>query len=147
MTIFQYPISRWASRRSSRGVLAAGAVLQGTALAILLPFESIGALLVAVVVLTAGEMLIAPVASAVSAELAPERLRGSYQGVINLAWEGAWGPTALIGLWLVGRGEGEIFLALALPVGIFAALLFFLLPPGSCNASRAPVGRADAAQL
>jgi hypothetical protein len=81
-------------------------------------------------VLTAGEMLIAPVASAVSAELAPERLRGSYQGVINLAWEGVWGPTALIGLWLVGRGEGEIFLALALPVGIFAALFFFLLPPG-----------------
>jgi MFS family permease len=130
VTLFQYPISRWAARRSSRSVLAGGAVLQGTALAILLPFTSIGALLVAVIVLTAGEMLIAPVSSAVSAELAPERLRGSYQGVINLAWEGAWGPTALVGLWLVGRGDGEIFLALALPVGIFAALLFFLLPAG-----------------
>jgi MFS family permease len=130
VTLFQYPISRWAAKRSSRGVLAAGAVLQGSALALLLPFSSIGALLVAVVVLTAGEMLIAPVSSAVSAELAPERLRGSYQGVINLAWEGAWGPTALVGLWLVGRGQGEVFLALALPVGIFAALLFFLLPRG-----------------
>jgi MFS family permease len=130
VTLFQYPISRWAARRSSRSVLAAGAVLQGSALALLLPFSSIGALLVAVVVLTSGEMLIAPVSSAVSAELAPERLRGSYQGVINLAWEGAWGPTALIGLWLVGRGQGEILLALALPVGISAALLFFLLPRG-----------------
>jgi MFS family permease len=130
VTLFQYPISRWAARRSSRSVLAMGAVLQGSALALLLPFTTIGALIVAVVVLTAGEMLIAPVSSAVSAELAPERLRGSYQGVINLAWEGAWGPTALVGLWLVGRGEGEIFLALALPVGIFAALVFFLLPGG-----------------
>jgi MFS family permease len=130
VTLFQYPISRWAARRSSRMVLAVGAVLQGSALALLLPFTTLGALIVAVVVLTAGEMLIAPVSSAVSAELAPARLRGSYQGVINLAWEGAWGPTALVGLWLVGRGEGEIFLALALPVGIFAALIFFLLPSG-----------------
>jgi MFS family permease len=130
VTLFQYPISRWAARRSSRNVLALGAVLQGTSLALLLPFTTVGALVVAVVVLTAGEMLIAPVSSAVSAELAPARLRGSYQGVINLAWEGAWGPTALVGLWLVGRGEGEIFLALALPVGIFAALVFFLLPSG-----------------
>jgi MFS family permease len=130
VTLFQYPISRWAARRSSRGILAAGAVLQGSALALLFPFTSVGALLVAVVVLTAGEMLIAPVSSAVSAELAPERLRGSYQGVINLAWEGAWGPTALIGLWLVGRGQGEVILALALPVGIFAAMVFFLLPRG-----------------
>jgi MFS family permease len=130
VTLFQYPISRWAARRSSRGVLATGAVLYGVSLALLLPFSSVGALVLAVVVLTAGEMLIAPVSSAVSAELAPARLRGSYQGVINLAWEGAWGPTALVGLWLVGRGEGEIFLALALPVGVVAALVFFLLPGG-----------------
>jgi MFS family permease len=130
VTLFQYPISRWAARRSSRGILAMGAVLQGAALALLLPFTSVVALVVALVVLTAGEMLMAPVASAVSAELAPERLRGSYQGVINLAWEGAWGPTALVGLWLVGRGQGEFFLALALPVGVFAALLFYLLPGG-----------------
>jgi MFS family permease len=130
VTVFQYPIARWAARRSSRMVLAAGAVLQGAALLLLLPFTSIGALVVAVVVLAAGEMLIAPVSSAVAAEIAPERLRGSYQGVINLAWEGAWGPAALIGLWLVGRGQGEIFLALALPIGGFAALLYLMLPGG-----------------
>jgi MFS family permease len=130
VTLFQYPISRWASRRSSRGVLAAGAILQGAALMLLLPFETVAALVVAVVVLTAGEMLIAPVSSAVAAELAPERLRGSYQGVINLAWEGAWGPTALIGLWLVGRGQGEVILALALPIGIVAALVYLTLPGG-----------------
>jgi MFS family permease len=130
VTIFQYPIARWAARRSSRLVLAAGAVLQGAALLLLLPFTSIAALVVAVVVLAAGEMLIAPVSSAVAAEIAPERLRGSYQGVINLAWEGAWGPAALMGLWLVGRGQGEVFLALALPIGGLAALLYLMLPGG-----------------
>jgi hypothetical protein len=83
-----------------------------------------------VIVLTFGEMLIAPVSAAVAAEIAPERLRGSYQGVINLAWEGAWGPSALVGLWLVGRGQGELFLAFALPLGGLAALLFLALPAG-----------------
>jgi predicted MFS family arabinose efflux permease len=130
VTIFQYPISRWAARRSSRLVLAFGALLQGAALLLLLPFTGVGALVVAVFVLAAGEMLIAPVSSAVAAEIAPTRLRGSYQGVINLAWEGAWGPAALVGLWLVGRGQGEVFLALALPIGGLAALLYLMLPGG-----------------
>lgn len=130
VTIFQYPISRWAGRRSSRGVLALGALLQGGALTLVLPFTSITALVVAVVILAVGEMLIAPVGAAVAAELAPERLRGSYQGVINVAWEGAWGPAALLGLWLVGRGQGEVFLLLALPIGGLAALLFLMLPGG-----------------
>lgn len=79
VTIFQYPIARWAARRSSRGVLAWGAVLQGAALALLLPFTSLAALVAAVVVLAAGEMLVAPVGAAVAAEIAPERLRGSYR--------------------------------------------------------------------
>jgi MFS family permease len=130
VTVLQYPISRWAGRRSSRATLALGAVIQGAALTLLVPFEAIGVLIVAVVVLTFGEMLIAPVSAAVAAEIAPERLRGSYQGVINLAWEGAWGPSALVGLWLVGRGQGELFLALALPLGGLAALLFLALPGG-----------------
>jgi MFS family permease len=145
VTLFQYPISRWAARRSSRNVLAFGAVLQGAALALLLPFTSLGALVVAVVVLAAGEMLIAPVGAAVAAEIAPERLRGSYQGVINLAWEGAWGPAALIGLWLVGRGQGEVFLALALPIGGLAALLFLLLPGGRLQ-RETPVVAVEAAR-
>jgi MFS family permease len=145
VTIFQYPIARWAARRSSRNVLAFGAVLQGASLALLLPFSSLGALVVAVVILAAGEMLIAPVGAAVAAEIAPERLRGSYQGVINIAWEGAWGPAALIGLWLVGRGQGEVFLALALPIGGLAALLFLMLPGGRLQ-RETPVVAVEAAR-
>jgi MFS family permease len=126
----QYPIGRWAARRSGRAVLALGALLQGAALAILLPSGHLAVLVAAVVVLTAGEMLISPVSAALAADLAPVRLRGSYQGVLNLAAEGAWGPSALLGLWLVGRGQGEIFLALALPLGALAAAAYLALPGG-----------------
>jgi MFS family permease len=131
VAICQYPISRWAGKRSSRGVLAAGSVILGISLAILWPFDSLAALVVAIVVFTIGEMLAFPVATAVAAEIAPERLRGSYQGALNLAFEGAWGPAALGGLWLIGLGHGELLVAAALPVGLLAAVVFFALPAGS----------------
>ena len=130
VAIFQYPISRWSARRSSRAVLAAGAVILGVSLALLAPFESVLALALAIVVFTVGEMLSFPIATAVAAELAPDRLRGSYQGALNLAFEGAWGPAALGGLWLIGIGHGEVLVALALPAGLIAALVFFALPAG-----------------
>lgn len=67
-------------------------------------------------------------ASALAAELAPEHLRGSYQGVLNLGWNAASGPALLVGLWLVGRGQGELMLALALPLGALGAVAFLALP-------------------
>jgi MFS family permease len=130
VTFFQYPIARWAARRSSRSMLALGALLYGVALAILLPGSPVGVLLVAIVVLSVGEMLVEPVSAALAADLAPSHLRGTYQSVLNLAWEIAWGPASIVGLWLVGRGQGELALALALPVAAASALLFLVLPGG-----------------
>jgi MFS family permease len=130
VAVFQYPISRWVARRSSRLVLGIGALLLGASLALVWPFASIAVLVAAIVLFTVGEMLEFPTASAVAADLAPERLRGSYQGALNLAFDGAWGPAALAGLWLVGAGHGELLLALALPLGALGALLFLALPPG-----------------
>jgi MFS family permease len=130
VALLQYPIAHWAARRSSRLVLAAGAVLQGAALAVMLPLTGLGGVALAVLLLVFGEMLVAPVSSALAAELAPERLRGTYQGALNLAWEGAWGPAAFVGLWLVGRGQGEILLILGLPLGVVAAVAFLKLPGG-----------------
>ena len=140
VAIFQYPISRWAATRSSRSVLAAGALILGASLAFLWPFASIPALVLGVVLFTVGEMLEFPVATAVAADLAPERLRGSYQGALNLAFEGAWGPAALGGLWLVGSGHGELMLALALPLGAAAAVLFLALPAGQVRREPPVVG-------
>lgn len=125
---FQYPIARWAARQRARFVLGAGAILQGLAMLMLLPFSPVPWLVAAVVVLVIGEMLIAPVSSALAASLAPAHLRGSYQGVLNFAWAGAFGPGVFVGLTLVGSGTGEWMLALALPISILAALIFLALP-------------------
>jgi MFS family permease len=136
VVLFQYPIARWAATKSARAVLGLGAVLQGTAMLMLLPFSPLPWLVAAVVVLVLGEMLIAPVSSALAASLAPAHLRGSYQGVLNFAFAGAFGPAAFVGLTLVGSGAGAWMLALALPISGAAALIFLTLPRG-------PVAAAD----
>jgi MFS family permease len=140
VTVFQYPIARWAGRRSARGVLAAGALLQGLAMAMLLPFSPIGWLAAAVLVMVVGEMLMAPVSSALAATLAPAHLRGSYQGVLNFAFAGAFGPAVFSGVALVGAGHGELMLAWALPLSAVAALCFLPLPR-----RRIPVEEAELA--
>jgi MFS family permease len=73
-------------------------------------------------------MLLSPVASALAASLAPPRLRGSYEGVVDTAFAVSWAPGVLIGLWLVGDGRGEVMLVLALPLAVVAVLCFLPLP-------------------
>jgi MFS family permease len=128
VALFQYPVARWAGRRSPRAVLALGTVLQGAALLLLVPASPLAVLVVSIVVLTIGEMLLSPVASAVAGALAPPHLRGSYQGVIDVAFAAFFAPGVLSGLWLVGSGHGELMLVLALPLSIVAALCFLPLP-------------------
>ena len=62
------------------------------------------------------------------AALAPARLRGSYEGVVDTAFAVSWAPGVLVGLWLVGDGRGEVMLAAALPLAGLAALCFLPLP-------------------
>jgi len=124
----QYPVARWAGRRSPRAMLALGTLLQGLALFVLWPASPLTLLIVAIVVLTIGEMLLSPVASALAAALAPPRLRGSYEGIVDMAFAVSWAPGVLVGLWLVGLGRGELMLVMALPLAVLGALCFVPLP-------------------
>jgi MFS family permease len=128
VTLFQYPVARWAGRRDPRRVLAVGALLYGGSLALLLPSDALWVLALAVVVFTAGEIVSEPVVSTVAANLAPSHLRGTYQSFVNLSLEVAWAPASIVGLWLIGRGQGELLLAVAPGVAAAAALVFLLLP-------------------
>jgi MFS family permease len=128
VALFQFPVSRWAGRRSARAMLSVAAVLEGLALFILWPTSVLPVLIVAVVVVTAGEMILNPIASTVAAALAPPHLRGSYEAFVGVAFAVSWAPAVLSGLWLVGSGHGELMLILALPLSVLAALCFRRLP-------------------
>jgi dipeptide/tripeptide permease len=105
-------------------VLAAGVLLEGGALFVLWPTSVLPVLVAAVVLVTAGEMLVQPVATTRAVDLAPPHLRGAYDAVGAFAFAVAWPAGVLAGLSLVGAGHGSLMLVLALPLAAIAALCF-----------------------
>jgi dipeptide/tripeptide permease len=128
VALFQFPVSRWAGLRSARAMLPLAALLEGLALFILWPTSVLPVLVVAVVVVTLGEMILNPISATVAAGLAPPHLRGSYEALVGVAFAVSWAPAVLSGLWLVGSGHGELMLILALPLSALAATCFRRLP-------------------
>jgi MFS family permease len=71
---------------------------------------------------TLGELLGGPVHGALSAEAAPEHLRGRYLSLIQLAWNIASTVAPVSFAWLLDRGPTPIWLGLV-AVGVLGALL------------------------
>lgn len=128
ITIFQYPVSRWAGRRNPRIMLALGALLYGVSLAVLIPSADVWVIAIALCVFTFGEMISEPVIAAVAAKIAPARLRGTYQSFVALSLELAWAPASIVGLWLIGQGRGEILLVSAVPIAAASAAIYLSMP-------------------
>jgi len=85
VVIFELPLTTRSRNWSSRYVMAIGYTLMGFGLALNATIHSLPALVGAMVIFTAGEMLCAPVAGAYVAGLAPPRLRGRYMGTWGFA--------------------------------------------------------------
>jgi MFS family permease len=128
VVLTQYPVARWASGRSARLVLAAGALLNGLAVFLLLPFTGIAVVVVSIVLLTGGEVLLSPVSSALAGALAPEHLRGAYQAVLDCGYGAASMPAVALGLFLVGRGDFGWLLGAAPVIAVGAVACFSALP-------------------
>ena len=128
VVLTQYPVARWASNRSARFVLSLGALLNGLAVFLLLPFTGIAVIVVSIVLLTAGEVLLAPVSSALAGALSPEHLRGAYQSVLDCGYGAASMPAVALGLFLVGSGDFEWLLGAAPLIAAGAVACFSALP-------------------
>jgi MFS family permease len=128
----ELPISSITMRRPPRQILALGFLLFGAGFALTATAHSLPALLGTVAIWTLGEMISAPVAYAYLADLAPEHLRGRYQGVYELAWGfgGVAGPA--VGAVLFAWSANGVW-ALCGGLGL-AASLFVLAGP-----RRAPI--------
>lgn len=86
IVIAELPLSHWVKRFNARWVIGIGFFLCGVGVA-LCGFATGWILLgVALVIFTVGEMISMPVAGAYISELAPEDMRGRYNGVMGLTW-------------------------------------------------------------
>jgi MFS family permease len=84
VVLFELPLSSITMRRPPRQMVALGYFLIGVGFALTAFAHSLTMLLVTVGVWTLGEMVSAPVAYAYVADLAPEHMRGRYQGLFGV---------------------------------------------------------------
>lgn len=91
VVLFQYAITKITSRYKHLPVLATGAMFYALGVGSVALGQSFVAFLASMVVLTIGEMIIIPTATALTANMAPADMRGRYMGVYGLSWGVAFG--------------------------------------------------------
>ncbi len=127
VVLLQFSITRRTVKYPPLLVMAAGAMLYAVGYGMFGLVATYGWFIVAVVILTFGEMFTAPTGQALVAEFAPEAMRGRYMAVYEFSWviPAAIGPL-LAGLVMDNTDPRFVWYA-AFIVGMTAACLFVLL--------------------
>lgn len=99
VVLFQFGITRRIEKRPPLLMMAAGTALYAIGFA-MYGFVSVYILfMLAMVIITIGEMIVAPVGQALVAKFAPEEMRGRYMAVFGYSW----GISFAIGPYLAGQ--------------------------------------------
>jgi MFS family permease len=86
VVILQFPITRRIEKYAPMLIMALGAALYAVGFGMYGFVSSVGLFVLAMVILTIGEMLIAPVSQALVATFAPEAMRGRYMAVFGFSF-------------------------------------------------------------
>ena len=116
IVLLQMPVTRLLKRYPEGRVLAGAGLVIGAGFGVLAFGQSAEMYVLCVVVMTLGEIGSTPTGQAVSARLAPDHLRGRYQGVYQLSWTLAQIVAPLVGGAVIGAYGGA-----PLWIGCFAA--------------------------
>ena len=86
VVLFQFPITRWIEDQKPLLMMAAGTLLYSIGFA-MYGFVSVYSLFVlAMVIITIGEMIVAPMGQALVAKFSPEDMRGRYMAIHGFSW-------------------------------------------------------------
>ncbi|HEV8578838.1 MAG TPA: MFS transporter [Thermoanaerobaculia bacterium] len=140
IVLFEMVLVHSLSGRNPLKVSGLGAFLFCAGFA-LLPLGSGFAFVVfTVVVWTAGEMLVFPIASSAVADRAPEEQRGTYMGLFNLAFAAAFVVAPLVGTWIYQNLGPEALWYGCGGMGVIVWAGFQAVAVRTAGSSRVPVG-------
>jgi MFS family permease len=125
IVLLELPLVAITQRFPYRPVLALGSLLVGIGFALTAFANNLPELGFTVLVWTIGEIIYAPVASAYVADLAPEHLRGRYQGAWGLTWGLAFVLAPVVGAAIFAWSADGLWFTCGL-LGLLAALLLLL---------------------
>ncbi len=97
VVLLQFPITRATEKLARLPLIAFGAILYATGVASVALASTFPHFVASMVVLTLGEMIVVPTATALTADLAPADLRGRYMGVLGLTWNVGFGIGPILG--------------------------------------------------
>ncbi len=86
VVLLQFSITRWIAQYRPLSIMALGTLLYVVGFGMYGFVASYGLFMVAMVIITVGEMLNAPTGQALAARFAPEDMRGRYMAVYGFAW-------------------------------------------------------------
>jgi len=123
MVVFcELPLSTITRRFPARRVIGLGYALVGIGFALNALAHTLPALIVAMIVVTFGEMVTIPVSVAYVADLAPAHLRGRYMGAFGLTWALGLTVGPSLGMALFHFGAAVLWLACG-ALGLVAAAI------------------------
>jgi MFS family permease len=127
VVLFQYAVTRWSQRYAPFRVLALGALLYALGAGSVALGHGFWGFWLSMVVLTCGELLLAPTGTAIAANLAPSDMRGRYMGLYGITWGASFGIGPVIGGFLNDNLAPVAIWAFGLAVGLAATAGFLLL--------------------
>jgi MFS family permease len=127
VVLFQYLVTQQTRRYAPGPVLAVGAVFYGLGAGSVALGAGFPAFWLSMVVLTIGELMMSPTATALTATLAPPDMRGRYMGLFSLTWGVAYGIGPVLGAILSDRVAPVATWYAGLAAGLIAAAGFALL--------------------
>lgn len=98
VVLFQFPITRRIEKNPPMLMMALGALFIAVGLLLYGFVGTFGLFVVAMAILTVGEMVTIPIANAVVAKFSPEEMRGRY----NFVYGNSWGISFAVGPYLAG---------------------------------------------
>jgi MFS family permease len=122
VVLLELPLSAITMRLPARQMIAAGFLLVGVGFGLTAVAHTLPMLALTVVIWTAGEMVGAPVGYAYVADIAPEHMRGRYQGLYGLCWASGTVTGPGIGTFLFARGATRLWV-LCGDIGVLSAAL------------------------
>jgi MFS family permease len=130
IVVLQPLLSRVVAAHDAGRVMAVGSALIGVGFGMNALHHSVAWYALGIVVWTLGEIAYLPVVSTLPAELAPESVRGRYQGAYSLAWSVAAFVAPALGAWGLARLGPRGVWGASFVLGLVAAAGQLVAGPG-----------------
>jgi len=143
VVLFQFAVTRRLEKYKPLLMMAAGSILYAIGFAMYGFVPTYALFIVAMVVITIGEMVVSPFQQSIVAGFAPEQMRGRYMAVSGLSWSISFTVGPYFAGLILDSAHPNILWAFCGIVGMLAAIGFTVL--NKVQAAKSPAVEAAAA--